>query len=714
LLVNRSQFPFQDAFPNHPPSDTFTEPLGLNNLVDDIWDLRRKHERQFDPLLYLGNDVMHEVLLYAVSLWDIAESRARETEITPRNYMGDPLMLMNVSRRWRQLVTSSPRLWSYVLIDTDDEDVLEYVQLFLHLSRNMKLFIVLHGSAALCDTLLVDLLRVGDRIGALVYPPDVSRSTLARFRVYLGPSHDQPEHVCRWYKLEVQSAMQPQQYLNPYSFPTSIQSLWMGGVFPLSRLVTLSHFQSLSFLSVRISLDMVLPPAHICRLELPKLEALKVQMALASHHQVDTPIHMICRSLKLLDLQYSLELDVANLQEDSTTLIEFDGVDTLEELQIDLAIHAPTEVESAKHLAVWLKSQLHDLHELQKLLERQQELIWQQELERQQDPRGQQWQQDLRERLPERRERRERRELLELRGLLELREREWEKLEEQEQERKKRQEWRRLQRLQHLRFMISIYTRWRGWLNLPNSLTHVQQSSLKVALGTISRQPSHSRLSFSARMHREAFRVIKNMVEEFLVWRLPQLTELTTSKALPILPKHLRKLRLHGFATSASLPPITLPSLVSLEIIADSPEHLFVMGRIQVPRLRVLRVQVKYGLGTQYEHDWGDTTNNLLDHISLRIEIPHDKRGNHILAFHLPQTQSLNIFSPSRPLHLYLAKPAPLFYTLNAGLGTMSDPSHHQVGSFSAVYTADDFTFSIWKMSRKMFRKMSHYAQTLR
>jgi len=168
LLAERSQFPLQDAFPPHPPFDTFAEPLGLNNLIDNIWDLRRKHDRRFDPLLYLGNDVMHKVLLYAVSLWDIAESTARGTEITPRNYMGDPLVLMNVSWRWNLFVTSSPQLWSYVLIDTDDEDVLEYLQLSLQLSCNTKLFIVLHGSAALCDTLLRDLLRVGDRIGTLV------------------------------------------------------------------------------------------------------------------------------------------------------------------------------------------------------------------------------------------------------------------------------------------------------------------------------------------------------------------------------------------------------------------------------------------------------------------------------------------------------------------------------------------------------------------
>ena len=669
MLVNGSQFPFQDAFPNHPPSDTFTEPLGLNNLIDNIWDLRRKHERQFDPLLYLGRDMMHEVLLYAVSLWDIAESRAREPEIIPRNYMGDPLMLMNVSRRWRKLVTSSPRLWSHVLIDTDDEDVLEYLQLFLHLSHNRKLFIVLHGRAALCDTILVKLLQVGDRIGALVYPPNVFRSTLARSRIYFGASHDQPGHVCRWYKLEVQSATQPQQYSNHYSFPTSIQSLWMGGLFPLSRLVTLSHFQSLSFLSVRIGPDMVLPPAHIYRLELPKLEVLRVQMAPASHHQVDTPINMICRSLKLLDLRYTLELDVENPQEDPTTWMEFDGVDALEELQIDLAIRPVTEVDSVGPLAVWLQELLHELHERQGL----QELL--QSEERQLEPERQRQRELERKRQRERQLERQQ-ELGRRQGLPEFL---W-LVPEGPVQREQREQWQVWQvqqvqqRVRHLRLMISIYTHWRRWLNLPNSLTHVQQSSLKVTL--------------SARMHQEAFRVIKNILEEILVWRLPQLTKLTISKVLRIFPKHLRKLgfRFHAFAMSDSSYSITLPNLVSLEIITDTPDHLLVMGRIQVPRLRVLQVQVKDGPGTVHKHDWGDITNNLLDYISLRIEIPHDKRGNHILAFHLPQAQSLNIFSPSGPLHLYLARPAPSFYTLNAGLGTVSHPSHDQVGSFLAMW----------------------------
>ena len=601
MLANRNQFPFQGAFPNHPPSDTSAETLGFNNLVDNIWDLRRRYERRFDPLLYLGPDVMHSVLLYAVSLWDIVESRPWETEIAPRTYMGDPPVLTNVRRQWSQFITSSPQLWSCVLIDTDEEDVMEYLKLFFLLSCNRRLFIVLHGSGDVCDGIVMDLLRVGDRIDTLVYPPNISRSTLARFQFYLGASHDQVKHV--WHKLEVQSDMQPQQDMDPYSFPNSIQSLWMRGLFPLSRHATLSHFQSLSFLSMRISLDWVLPQAHKYRLELPELEVLWAQMTLASNDQVDTPINISCGNLKLLDLRYRLELDLENSQEEPATWIEFDRVDRLDELQIDLSIHVVTEVGSIEPLAELLQMQEQKLQELQELLRE-----------------------------------------------LELRE---------QQEKRE----------QYLRFTMFIYTHWRKWLNLPNSLTHVQQSSLKVTLST--------------RVQQETCRLIRNMVEDILVRRLPQLTELTTSNVLTIFPKHLRKLRFHGFAISHSFPSITLPSLVSLEIIADSPDHLLVMRCIQVPQLQVLRVQVEDGPGALHKHDWGHTTNNLLDHISLRIQIPRDKQSNHILVFHLPRTHSLHVFSPYTPLQLYLPEPPPLFYTLNAAV---SGQSHDEVRTSSAMW----------------------------
>ena len=203
---------------------------------------------------------MHEVLLHVVNLWDIAESIAWGTENIRRNSIGDPLVLMNVSRLWSQFITSYPRLWSHLLINTDDEDVLEYLQLFLQLSYNTQLFIVLHGSAAVGGGIMAELLKVGDRIGALVYPPSVSRPTLAGFGFHLGVPHDRPQHIGRWYELEVQSSMRRRQYMNP--FPASIQSLWVDGLFLLSHLVTLPYFLSLSSLSMRISLDEDVPLVH--------------------------------------------------------------------------------------------------------------------------------------------------------------------------------------------------------------------------------------------------------------------------------------------------------------------------------------------------------------------------------------------------------------------------------------------------------------------
>ena len=505
---------------------------------------------------------MHSVLLHAVSLWDIAESRVWGADIIPRKHWSDPLVLMNVNRRWSQLITSSPLLWSHVLIDTDDDDVLDYLQLFLLLSRNKRLFIVLHGSGSVYDDILVQLLQVGSRIDTLVYPPNVSRSTLARFRFYFGTSH---EDIWRWSGLEVQSGTQPQRCLH-YTFPISMQSLWMSGLFPLSRLVTLSDFQSLSSLSVRISLDRALPPADKAgeyRLELPKLEVLRAQITLGSHDQVDTPINMICRNLKLLELRYTLELDIKNPHKQPVTWMEFGEVDGVEELQIDLAIREVTEVGSIQsstqrpprlerleqlkqqrelkgreQLKGWEQRLERWLERREQQLKDREQQLFQQRLEGQrlgwlmegwlmeewlmEQPRAEQQRVEQLEQLEEQQdvaqqqveqwlEQQRLEQQLELEQLEQLEEEQLEELEQQQVEQQQVEQWLEQQRLeqqleleelgqleeeleeglrelqelrkqqvQYLRFTKSICTHWREWLNLPNSLTHVQQSSLKL------------------------------------------------------------------------------------------------------------------------------------------------------------------------------------------------------------------------------------------
>ena len=595
---------------------------------------------------------MHEVLLHVVNLWDIVECMAWGTENIPRNSISDPLVLMNVSRLWSQFVTSCPQLWSHLLIDTDNEDVLEHLQFFLQSSYNTPLFIVLHGSAAVGSGIVAELLKVGDRIDVLVYPPSVPRSTFAGLGFHLRVPHDLPQHIGRWYELEVQSSMRRRRYMN--SFPASIQSLWVDGLFLPSHLVTLPYFQFLSSLSMRISLDGDLPPVHH-ELELPTLERFIVQMALASHRQVDTAIFMICRNLKLLDLRYTLELDLNNLPEGPVTPMEFGVVDALKELQINLTIHEVNKVGPVDPLVgEWLQG----------LQRRRRRLEYEQQ--------EQEWRRREREkRHLEVEQRRLERELPEWEELLELELLKLEQLgpEQLELERvleQRKQEQQREQHLaqreQHLHLKTSIQLRLRQWLNLPNILNHVQQSSLKVMLST--------------RTHKEACVFIRNTIEEILMLRLPQLTELATSNILYIFPAHLQKLSLHGFGAPHSLPSINLPELVSLEINADRLDDLLVMKHIRVPQLLVLRVQVQDGEGELRRHDWRDTTSNPLEHISLRINIPRDKQGNYALAFfQLPQTHSLIISSPSGPLNLFLAELVPLSYTLHADLGAMSTPT---------------------------------------
>ena len=209
--------------------------------------------------------------------------------------------------------------------------------------------------------------------------------------------------------------------------------------------------------------------------------------------------------------------------------------------------------------------------------------------------------------------------------------------------------------------MASMRKSWREGLNLPANLEHLRQASLKLMLAT----PTHE----------GGYGIIRNAAETtllpLLLSRLPQLTELTTSKIPLTFPNHLQKLRLHAFNMPDSLAPIDLPKLVSLEINADGLDHLLIMRYIRVPQLLVLRVQVQDVPGTLHRFDWSDAIKQRLDHISLRINVPRDQQGNYVLHFQFPQTNSLNISSP-RALRLCLAESTPLSYTLHADPWAMS------------------------------------------
>jgi len=135
--------------------------------------------------------------------------------------------------------------------------------------------------------------------------------------------------------------------MDHYYFPTPIHGLWMDGLFtlPLPNLLTLSHFQRLSSLSVKIGLENGLSPVHEPRLELPNLERLRLQMGFASNQRVDRPIFIICRNIKILNLQYALEYDLGNPLNNPTTWMKFDIADTLQELEIQLEIDVVNNLE---------------------------------------------------------------------------------------------------------------------------------------------------------------------------------------------------------------------------------------------------------------------------------------------------------------------------------------------------------------------------------
>ena len=300
-----------------------------------MWDLRRQQQCLFDPLVYLGDDIMHDVFLYAVSLWDIAESRAWETEIIPRSHIDGPLALTSVSRRWCRFVTSTSPLWSYLVIDTGDEDVLEYLQLFLLLSHNRRLFIVLQGKAVVCEAIVMELLRVGDRIDALIYPPSICHPTLGKFGVYPELAHDQLESIRPWYRLSV---MQPRQHVIDYSFPSGLHGLWIDGPFPLSQLGILLHFRSLSCLSFTPYLPSGLSPEDMSYLEFPSLKRLRIQVAFESDRRHKARTCITVPNLTHMHYLYDFDLDLENPLENPGSWLLLRGHPVLQEVQIHMAI----------------------------------------------------------------------------------------------------------------------------------------------------------------------------------------------------------------------------------------------------------------------------------------------------------------------------------------------------------------------------------------
>jgi len=270
-----------------------------------------------------------------------------------------------------------------------------------------------------------------------------------------------------------------------------IHVLWMDGLFPLPKLVTLLHFQWLSALSVKIGLDRGLSLVHEPRLELPNLERLRLHMGFATDQRVDRPIFIVCRNLKVLNLQYALEYDLGNPLNNPATWMEFDIIDGLQELQIQLEIYVVNNLDLPAD--GWLLQYLWEQQEQQQFLRLQQikqqgqlQLLQLQQMEQQE--RHLEWQMERQER-------------------------------QLEYQARLKHQTRQLER-----HRVSTQMWWRQWLNLPDHLENVQHSSLEVTL--------------PPQMHEGIFVFIRDMVEEVLWSGLPQVMELTTSRFLRTFPEN--------------------------------------------------------------------------------------------------------------------------------------------------------------------------------
>jgi len=68
-------------------------------------------------------------------------------------------------------------------------------------------------------------------------------------------------------------------------------------------------------------------------------------MAFAADQQMDRRILITCRNLTVLNLQYAVEYDLGNPLDIPATWIEFDIIDALQELNIQLEIEVVNNLD---------------------------------------------------------------------------------------------------------------------------------------------------------------------------------------------------------------------------------------------------------------------------------------------------------------------------------------------------------------------------------
>src|SRR6266404_1170522 len=120
-----------------------------NQLVDMLW--KQHYTHLLDPSKYLPIEVVNDIFNFVVCHVEDLESEAPwgetgwkiPTSEIISGYRDAPLILASVCKRWYQISTAYPRLWSTIIVDQSEDDYLTRIQLFLDRSGRELLEIVL-------------------------------------------------------------------------------------------------------------------------------------------------------------------------------------------------------------------------------------------------------------------------------------------------------------------------------------------------------------------------------------------------------------------------------------------------------------------------------------------------------------------------------------------------------------------------------------------
>jgi len=282
-------------------------------------------------MVVLPPELVRQILMETVHWFDI------KYIMDPSHHVFHPvvdgaLTLANVSKKWRDFVLGDAHLWSQILVDTDDPDLPDHLQLYLHLSQHMNLLIVLRGWNPVSGIVLKLLMEVSHRIRVFAHPYG---QPLIRLGDMTSTVHDSAEALYPFIGLNVYTESRTPKPPKTFFYPPSIHTLRLHGNCRYSTLSALLSFQLLSELSVDI-----FPPedgaSSLIQMPiiLPHLRNLILVIRWWSEGHLQLSKLFSCPSLKALHFNAPLHINQHSLQAFLVLLRDLTSLSHLESLEI--------------------------------------------------------------------------------------------------------------------------------------------------------------------------------------------------------------------------------------------------------------------------------------------------------------------------------------------------------------------------------------------